>query len=112
MTGNAIAKEIVDATFRIHTTLGPGLLDPFIKPSWRMSWAAGVSARSASSRFAAYENVRIALIKKDGITRIVSGLQDDHAKSPSREEAQQYLVSASFPWDFNGQPWLWLRLNL
>ena len=27
MTENAIAKEIVDAAFRIHTTLGPGLLD-------------------------------------------------------------------------------------
>ena len=27
MTGNAIAKEIVDAAFRIHTTLGPGLLE-------------------------------------------------------------------------------------
>lgn len=26
MTENAIAKEIVDAAFRIHTTLGPGLL--------------------------------------------------------------------------------------
>ena len=27
MTENAIAKEIVDAVFRIHTTLGPGLLE-------------------------------------------------------------------------------------
>src|SRR5258708_14959694 len=27
MTENAIAKEIVDAAFRIHTTLGPGLLE-------------------------------------------------------------------------------------
>ena len=27
MTGNAIAKEIVHAAFRIHTTLGPGLLE-------------------------------------------------------------------------------------
>jgi GxxExxY protein len=27
MTDNAIAKEIVDAAFRIHTTLGPGLLE-------------------------------------------------------------------------------------
>ena len=26
MTENAIAKEIVDAAIRIHTTLGPGLL--------------------------------------------------------------------------------------
>ena len=27
MTENAIAKEIVHAAFRIHTTLGPGLLE-------------------------------------------------------------------------------------
>ena len=27
MDENAIAKEIVDAAFRIHTTLGPGLLE-------------------------------------------------------------------------------------
>ena len=27
MTENAMAKEIVDAAFRIHTTLGPGLLE-------------------------------------------------------------------------------------
>src|SRR5690348_6590086 len=27
MTENAIAKEIVDAAFHIHTTLGPGLLE-------------------------------------------------------------------------------------
>ena len=27
MTENAIAKEIVDAAYRIHTTLGPGLLE-------------------------------------------------------------------------------------
>jgi hypothetical protein len=27
MTENAIAKEIVDAAFRIHTTLGPRLLE-------------------------------------------------------------------------------------
>jgi vacuolar-type H+-ATPase catalytic subunit A/Vma1 len=27
MTGTAIAKKILDAAFRIHTTLGPGLLE-------------------------------------------------------------------------------------
>src|SRR6185437_5211020 len=27
MTGNAIAREIVDGAYRIHTTLGPGLLE-------------------------------------------------------------------------------------
>jgi hypothetical protein len=32
MTENAIAKEIVDATYRIHTTLGPGLLESVYNP--------------------------------------------------------------------------------
>ncbi len=27
MTENAIAKEVVDVAYRIHTTLGPGLLE-------------------------------------------------------------------------------------
>jgi len=65
MTENAIAKEIVDAAFRIHTTLGPG----------------------ADKRLGLMINFHVALIK-DGITRIVNGLEDDsHAKSPSRKEA-------------------------
>jgi len=47
MTERAIAKEIVDAAFRMQTTLGPGLLESiyFIKSSWRMNWAARVSTR-------------------------------------------------------------------
>ena len=39
-------------------------------------------------------NFHVALIK-DGIARIVNGLQDDHAKSPGRKEARKYLVSIS-----------------
>ena len=43
MTENAIAKEIVDAAFCIHTTLGPGLLEsvyhtvlvPSLKKDWK-----------------------------------------------------------------------------
>jgi hypothetical protein len=31
MTRNAIAKEIVDAAFRIHTTLGTGLLESVLR---------------------------------------------------------------------------------
>ena len=27
MTENEIAKEIVDAAYKVHTTLGPGLLE-------------------------------------------------------------------------------------
>ena len=44
MTENAIAREIVDAAFRVHTTLGPGLLESVYKllPT---SWVGGESAR-------------------------------------------------------------------
>jgi len=46
MTGNAIAKEIVDAAFRIHPTLGPRLLESDYQTVLAYkNRAAGVSAR-------------------------------------------------------------------
>jgi GxxExxY protein len=138
MTENAIAKEIVDAAFRIHTTLGPGLLEsvyqtvlayelgrrglrtvsqqpiPVVYENVRID--TGFKAdlvvedkviveiksveligpvhkkqlltylRLADKRLGLLINFHVALIK-DGITRIVNGLEDDsHAKSPSRKE--------------------------
>jgi GxxExxY protein len=139
MTENAIAKEIVDAAFRIHTTLGPGLLEsvydsvlayelgrrglrtvrqqaiPVIYESVRID--AGFRAdlvvedkvivevksvealapvhkkqlltylRLADKRLGLLINFQVALIK-DGITRIVNGLEEDsHAKPQSRQDA-------------------------
>jgi len=139
MTENAIAKEIVDAAFRIHTTLGPGLLESVYQTALAYELGRrGLRTVSQQPIPVVYENVRIdtgfkadlvvedkviveiksveligpvhkkqlltylrladkrlgllinfhvALIK-DGITRIVNGLEDDdHAKSPSRKEA-------------------------
>ena len=138
MTENAIATEIVAAAFRIHMTLGPGLLEsvydtvlayelgrrglgtarqqaiPVVYENVRID--AGFRAdlivedkviveiksvelllpvhkkqlltylRLADKRLGLLINFHVALIK-DGITRIVNGLQDDdHAKSPSRKE--------------------------
>jgi GxxExxY protein len=138
MTGNAIAKEIVDAAFRIHTTLGPGLLEsvyqtvlayelgrrdlrtvsqqliPVIYDGIRIDTGFRADLvvedkviveiksvevllpvhkkqlltylRLADKRLGLLINFNVTLIK-DGITRIVNGLQeDDHAKSPSRKE--------------------------
>ena len=45
MTENAIAKEIVDAAFRVHTTLGPGLLESVYQTVLAYELAGGVSAR-------------------------------------------------------------------
>jgi hypothetical protein len=50
MTENAIAKEIVDAAFRIHTALGPACWNPFTMQSWRLNWAAADCARHANSQ--------------------------------------------------------------
>jgi len=100
MTGNAIATEIVDAAFRIHTTLGPGLLESVYQTVLAYELGRrGLRTVSQQAIPVVYENVRIdtdsgpiwssnvALIK-DGITRIVNGLDDDsHAKSPSPKEA-------------------------
>ena len=138
MTENAIAKEIVDAAFRIHTTLGPGLLEsvyqtvlayelgrrglrtvsqqpiPVVYEKVRID--TGFKAdlvveekviveiksveligpvhkkqlltylRLADKRLGLLINFHVTLIK-DGITRIVNGLEDDsHAKPPSRKE--------------------------
>ncbi len=110
-TENAIAKEIVDAAFRIHTTLGPGLLESVYDTVLAYELGRrGLRTARQQPIPVVYENVRIdtgfradlivedkvivdlrinfhvALIK-DGITRVVNGLEDDvHAKSPSRKD--------------------------
>ena len=139
MTENAIAKEIVDAAFRIHTTLGPGLLEsvydmvlayelgrrglrvvrqqpiPVVYENVRIDTGFRADLvvedkviveiksveflapvhnkqlltylRLADKRLGLLINFQVALIK-DGITRIVNGLEDDaHAKPPSRKDA-------------------------
>ena len=141
MTENAIAKEIVDAAFRIHTTLGPGLLEsvydtvlayelghrslrvvrqqpiPVVYEDVRIDTGFRADLivedkvivevksvenlapvhkkqlltylRLADKRLGLLINFQVPLIK-DGITRIVNGLEDDpHAKSPSRQATHQ-----------------------
>ena len=132
MTENAIAQQIVDSAFRIHTTLGPGLLESVydavlayelsrrgLRTTRQQPIAviyegvhidAGFRAdlivedkviveiksveilapvhrkqlltylRLADKRLGLLINFHVALIK-DGITRIVNGLEEDpHAK--------------------------------
>ncbi len=139
MNENAIAKEIVDAAYRIHTALGPGLLesvydavlahelgrrglhtvrqqpipvayenvridtgfradliveDKVIVEIKSVEQVAPVHKkqlltylRIADKRLGLLINFQVALIK-DGITRIVNGLEDDsHAKPPGRKDA-------------------------
>ena len=139
LTENAIAKEIVAAAFRMHTRLGPGLLesvyqtvlayelgrrglrtvsqqpipvayeyvriDTGFKPHLVVEDKVIIEIKSieliapahkkqlltylrlGDKRLGLLINFHVALIK-DGITRIVNGLEDDsHAKSPSRKEA-------------------------
>jgi GxxExxY protein len=60
MTENAIAKEIVDAAFRIHTTLGPGLLESVHRTV--LAYELGRRGLRAVSRQAirpVYEGIRI-----------------------------------------------------
>src|SRR5579859_2930556 len=138
MTENAIAKEIVDAAFCIHTTLGPGLLEsvydavlayeldrrglrtvrqqplPVVYETVRIDTGFRADLivedkviveiksvevlapvhkkqlltylRLADKRLGLLINFHVALIK-DGITRVVNGLEDDaHDKSPSRKD--------------------------
>ncbi len=138
MTENAIAKEIVDAAFRIHTTLGPGLLEsvyhavlayelaqrglrtvsqqpiPVVYGTIRIDIGFRADLivedrviveiksvevlapvhrkqlltylRLADKRLGLLINFNAALIK-DGITRIVNGLEEEsHAKAQGRQE--------------------------
>jgi GxxExxY protein len=137
MTENAIAKQIVDAAFRIHTTLGPGLLESvydavltyeLAQRGLRVSRQQSIPVvygdvridtgfradlivedkviveiksvetlapvhkkqlltylRLADKRLGLLINFHVVLIK-DGITRIVNGLEEeDHAKPPSSQ---------------------------
>src|SRR6266478_5477092 len=139
MTENEVAKQIVDAAYRVHTSLGPGLLEsvyevvlayelekrglhtvrqqavPIVYQGIRIEMGfradliiedqemveiKSVEAiapvhkkqllthlRLADKRLGLLINFNVALIK-DGITRVVNGLEDDdHAKSPSRKDA-------------------------
>lgn len=142
MNENAIAREIVDAAFRIHTALGPGLLEsvydavlalelghrglrvtrqqpiPVVYENLRIDTGFRADLviedkvivevksvellapvhkkqlltylRLADKRLGLLINFQVALIK-DGITRIVNGLEEDsHAKTLSRQgEADQ-----------------------
>ena len=136
MTENGIAKEIVDAAFRIHTTLGPGLLEsvydavlahelgrrglrtarqqpiPVIYDNVRIDIGFRADLivedkviveiksvevlapvhkkqlltylRLADKRLGLLINFHVAFIK-EGIARVVNGLEDEtHAKPPRR----------------------------
>jgi len=152
MTENAIAKEIVDAAFRIHTTLGPGLLESVYHAVLAYELAQrGLQTVSQQAIPVVYGTIRIdigfradlivedrviveiksvevlapvhkkqlltylkladkrlgllinfnAALIKDGITRIVNGLEEEEsrAKSQGRQEHQltlRALVSCRF----------------
>jgi GxxExxY protein len=140
ITENAIAKEIVDAAFHIHTALGPGLLEsvyhavlayelaqrglrtvsqqaiPVVYGTIRIDTGFRADLivedrviveiksvevlapvhrkqlltylRLADKRLGLLINFNAALIK-DGITRIVNGMEEEsHAKSQRRQEHQ------------------------
>jgi GxxExxY protein len=60
MTENAIAKEIVDAAYRIHTTLGPGLLESVYQTVLAYELGRrGLRTVSQQPIPVIYENVRI-----------------------------------------------------
>ena len=60
MTENAIATEIVDAAFRIHTTLGPGLLESVYQTVLAYELGRrGLRTVSQQPIPVVYENVRI-----------------------------------------------------
>jgi GxxExxY protein len=60
MDENAVAKEIVDAAFRIHTTLGPGLLESVYNAVLAHELGRrGLRTLQQQSIPVVYENIRI-----------------------------------------------------
>ena len=68
MTENAIAAKILDSAFRVHKSLGPGLLES-VYHSVRLYDLRKNGLRVQSN----------APISKEGITRVVNGLEDQPA---------------------------------
>ena len=86
MTGNAVAKQIVDVAYRAHRVLGPGLLESVYeavlaseleKRGLRVARQQLILTypRLADKRLGLLINFNVALIK-DGITRVVNGLEE------------------------------------
>jgi GxxExxY protein len=60
LTENEIAKEIVDAAFKIHTTLGPGLLESVYEAVLTHELSSrGLPVERQKSMPVIYENVRL-----------------------------------------------------
>jgi GxxExxY protein len=60
LTENEIAKEIVDAAFKIHTTLGPGLLESVYEAVLTHELSRrGLHVERQKSMPVIYENVRL-----------------------------------------------------
>ncbi|HXB73746.1 MAG TPA: GxxExxY protein [Candidatus Acidoferrales bacterium] len=49
MTGNPLAKQIVDAAYRVHTTLEPGLLEPVYESALAYDLETPRAAHDASA---------------------------------------------------------------
>ena len=60
MTENQIAKEVVDAAYKVHTTLGPGLLESVYEASLAYELEQrGLKVERQKSLPVVYENVRL-----------------------------------------------------
>ena len=82
MSENAVAPQVVDAAFRVHTRLGPGLLESVFKAALayelekrRSASLASKASRWSTKRLGLLINFNVVLIK-NGITRIVNGLKE------------------------------------
>ena len=76
-TENEIAKEAVDAAYRVHTGLGPGLLETVyeVALAHELRKRGMAVVRPADKRLGLLINFGQELIK-DGVKRIVNGLKE------------------------------------
>jgi GxxExxY protein len=127
VTENAVAKEIVDAAFRVHTTLGPGLLESVYQTVLAYELGRrGLRAVSQQTIPVVYENVRIDtgfradLVVEDKVIVEIKSVElflPVHKKTASRESSTGWKkmitqsrqdakrrrdTSTPSPWDFKG----------
>lgn len=80
MTENAIAREIVDAAFRVHSTLGPGLLESVYQTV--LEFELGRRNLRVASQQAIPPSSRMALRGSSTVSKTMI-----HPKSPVLQEA-------------------------
>jgi GxxExxY protein len=71
MNENEVAKIIVDCAYRVHTTLGPGLLESVYEQRSPIAWKTGLNVERQKPLPVVYENIRLEGLGPSGCPGLV-----------------------------------------